>query len=171
MVRNYLLFLIGTYHVGNNTNSTSSLNNFGVLFHSIFLYMKNAQFQTNFKTQSGSLETLHIFISLIFSGSISNCHNSFFRCAKSQFCIPMDLKCDGTRNCGIANVTYDHSDEEDSTCTYFIPINLQFSSLHIFLIHLFKLKTHTFSNLLFIYSAHLIRFIIHHQPAKLLSKL
>ncbi|XP_021958123.2 uncharacterized protein LOC110854036 isoform X3 [Folsomia candida] len=50
-------------------------------------------------------------------GSISNCHNSFFRCAKSQFCIPMDLKCDGTRNCGIANVTYDHSDEEDSTCS------------------------------------------------------
>ncbi len=73
-------------------------------------------------------------------GSISNCHNSFFRmliwdnqynpvqknnsifsnigCKKSQFCIPMDLKCDGSKNCGIANIEYDHSDEEDSTCTF-----------------------------------------------------
>lgn len=55
-------------------------------------------------------------------GSNSNCqnsHNNLFRCKKSQFCIPMELKCDGTRNCGLKDGEFDDSDEEDSTCTFF----------------------------------------------------
>jgi len=41
------------------------------------------------------------------------CHHSYFRCARSQFCIPTDLKCDGTRNCGIHNGEPDTSDEDE----------------------------------------------------------
>ena len=43
----------------------------------------------------------------------SPCHHMYFRCLKSQFCIPEELRCDGFRNCGSEADEFDNSDEEN----------------------------------------------------------
>lgn len=44
------------------------------------------------------------------------CHHSYFRCSKSSFCIPAELRCDGVYNCGTEEGENDTSDEEQ--CKY-----------------------------------------------------
>ncbi|ODN01954.1 Cubilin [Orchesella cincta] len=46
------------------------------------------------------------------------CHHSYFRCEKSLFCIPAELKCDGTSNCGTIEGIGDQSDEDQCESSF-----------------------------------------------------